>query len=255
MSNEDIVSLIQAGNADCFADLWAQLERLVRWKAKRIISATGSRGGFDFDDLCQSGYLAMVAAVNTYTPGAGSFTGLFMLHLRTAFAEAMGLRSQKQAKDPIHSAFSMDYSLTDDSDADLLHEVIPDPNGEQAFASVDDRLWHEQLSNALARAFESLDAIQQEVLQRRYYQNQTLTETAKQMEISPEAVRKNERKGLQRLRGPDNIARLRPFFEFDYYAGAGLCAFRSSGMSIQERYLVLEEKQENVGKCNKPNKS
>ena len=235
MSNEDIVSLIQAGNVDCFADLWAQLERLVRWKAKRIISATGSRGGFDFDDLCQSGYLAMVAAVNTYTPGAGSFTGLFMLHLRTAFAEAMGLRSQKQAKDPIHSAFSMDYSLTDDSDADLLHEVIPDPNGEQAF--------------------ESLDALQQEVLQRRYYQNQTLTETAKQMEISPEAVRKNERKGLQRLRGPDNIARLRPFFEFDYYAGAGLCAFRSSGMSIQERYLVLEEKQENVGKCNKPNKS
>ena len=38
MSNEDIVSLIQAGNADYFADLWAQLERLVRWKAKRVIS-------------------------------------------------------------------------------------------------------------------------------------------------------------------------------------------------------------------------
>ena len=255
MSNEDIVQLIQAGNADYFADLWVRLERLVRWKAKRIISATGSRGGFDFDDLYQSGYLAMVAAVNTYTPGAGSFTGWFMLHLRTAFAETMGVRSQKQAKDPIHSAFSMDYPLTDDLDADLLHEVIPDPNGERAFTAVDDRLWHEQLSNALSQALGSLDVMQQEVLHHRYYQNQTLTETAKRMEISPEAVRKNERKGLQHLRGPDNVARLRPFFEFDYYAGAGLCAFRSSGMSIQERYLVLEEKQENVGRCNKPNKS
>lgn len=245
MSNEDIVSLIQDGNADCFADLWAQLERLVRWKAKRIISATGSRGGFDFDDLYQSGYLAMVAAVNTYTPGAGSFTGLFMLHLRTAFAEAMGVRSNKQAKDPIHSAFSMDYPLTDDSDADLLHEVIPDPNGEQALTAVDDRLWHEQLSNALAQALGSLDVMQQEVLHHRYYQNQTLTEAAKQMEISPEAVRKNERKGLRRLRSPDNVARLRPFFEFDYYAGAGLGAFRSSGMSIQERYLVIDEERKN----------
>ena len=56
-----------------------------------------------------------------------------------------------------------------------------------------------------------------------------------------EMVRKRERDALRRLRSPKTACRLRPFYDFDFYCGTGLGAFRHTGMSIQERYLVIEE--------------
>ena len=47
MSNEDLVLAIQNGE-DRMEELWQQTERLVRWKAKRIMSTLNGRGGVEF---------------------------------------------------------------------------------------------------------------------------------------------------------------------------------------------------------------
>ena len=93
MSSEELVVKIQAGAVELMGQLWEQVERLVKWKAKRIMTVLeGCPGrGVEFEDLYQSGYLAMVAAVNTYDPAAGgAFSTWLMYHLKTAFAEATG---------------------------------------------------------------------------------------------------------------------------------------------------------------------
>jgi len=242
MSNEEIVSLIQSGNVNYFADLWEQIERLVQWKANRIISAIGSRAGTEFDDLYQSGYLAMVAAVNTYDSESGSFAGWFMLHLRTAFAEATGTRSQKQAKDPIHSAMSLNCPLCDDSDADLLLAVIPDPIGEISLQNVEERIYQQQLHNALTAALEKLPDNERDVIQKKYLEGIPVEQIAVETGTTREVIRQNEKNGLRQLRHPANAKLLRPFYDFDYYGLSGLSAFKNTGMSVQERYLIHQEK-------------
>lgn len=242
MSNEEIVSLIQAGHTELFADLWTQIERLVRWKAKRIISAIGSRTGAEFDDLYQSGYLAMVAAVNTYNPDSGKFAGWFMLHLRTAFADATGIRSQKQAKDPIHSALSLEYPLSADSDADLLLEVIPDPTSEIPMQGVEERIYQQQLRNALEMALDKLPDKQRDTLRKKYLEGIPVEQIAIETGTTRQAIWQNEKNGLRQLRHPANAKLLRPFYDFDYYGLSGLSVFKNTGMSVQERYLIDQEK-------------
>lgn len=242
MSNEELVAEIRAGNADLFADLWEHIERLVRWKAKRIVSAIGSRAGAEFDDLYQSGYLAMVAAVNTYDSASGSFAGWFMLHLRTAFAEATGTRSQKQAKDPIHSALSLEYPLSDDSDADLLLEVIPDPTSEIPLQGVEEQIYQQQLRNALEMALDKLPDKQRDTIRKKYLEGIPVEQIAVETGTTRQAVWQNEKSGLRQLRHPANAKLLRPFYDFDYYGLSGLSVFKNTGMSVQERYLIDQEK-------------
>ena len=76
-----------------------------------------SAGGVEFGDLYNSGYLALIAAADTYNPTAGcSFIGWLSMSLKTAFAEAGGYRSRKQALDPLHRASSLNAPLGNDED-------------------------------------------------------------------------------------------------------------------------------------------
>ena len=93
MSNEELVAAIQAGE-DRMCELWEQVDGLVKWKAKQVMTALDGRCGVDFDDLYQSGYPALVAAVDSYNPESGVFSTWFLYSLNTAFAEATGFRTR-----------------------------------------------------------------------------------------------------------------------------------------------------------------
>lgn len=85
MSNEELVAAIQVGE-DCMAELWEQVDGLVKWKAKQVMTALDLRGnpcGVEFDDLYQSGYPALVVAVDSYNPESGAFSTWFMYHLKS----------------------------------------------------------------------------------------------------------------------------------------------------------------------------
>lgn len=242
MSNEELVVAIRAGE-DRMGELWEQVAGLVKWKANRIMTAMeGFPGrGVEFDDLFQSGYPAMVEAVESYDPTAGAFSTWFMYHLKTAFAEATGYRTKKGRHEPLSRAVSTDKPITDDADSSLLGDFIPDFRAAAALEAVEDREYYRQLHDALEAALAMLPEDCDEVVRLRYYQGMTLEETGRILGVGPERVRQLENKGLRILRRPKNAVRLRSFEDFDFYCSTGLGAFRHSGMSIQERYLIAEE--------------
>ncbi len=152
MSNEELVADIQAGAVDLTGQLWEQVEGLVKWKAKRIMTVLeGCPGrGVEFEDLYQSGYLAMVAAVDTYDPASGaSFSTWLMYHLKTVFAEATGYRTQKGRQEPLNNYLSLDTPLTDDADSDNLMDVVADPAGLQWREHLEESMWRKQLQEAV----------------------------------------------------------------------------------------------------------
>lgn len=61
MTNEELVTRIQAGERRLLPDLWDQVEGLVKWQAHRTMAGMREMAaccGVEFDDLYQSGYLA-----------------------------------------------------------------------------------------------------------------------------------------------------------------------------------------------------
>ena len=243
MTNETLVAEIQAGAVDRMGELWEQIEKLVKWKANRVMTVLDGRGGVEFDDLYNSGYPALVAAVNSYSPEKGTFATWFMLHLKTAFAEATGYRTQRGKKEPLNNYISLDTPLSDDADSDALMDVIEDPAGLRWRDSLEESMWQEDLKVALDTAMNPLSENLKDVLRLRYWDNMTLEAAGELRGVGKERIRQMENKAIRILRRPENTRHLRSFYEFDFYIGTGLGAFRSTGLSVQERYLVIEEER------------
>lgn len=211
MSNEKLVELIQAGARDRLPELWAQVEKFVAVQAHKRLVLSGGLGGVEFGDLYDAGYLALVAAVDNFDPGAGcSFIGWLTLALKTAFAEAGGYRSRKQARDPLHRAGSLDAPIGEDGGG-IVGEFQADLAASQAIEDVEHRLYLDQLHDALERALDTLPAQQGATLRRRYYQGQTLDDIAAAEGVYKETVRQWQEKGLRALRRPR--CRLNQFVE------------------------------------------
>ena len=246
MSNEELVAEIQAGSMELMGQLWDQVAGLIKWKAKRIMTVLeGCPGrGVEFEDLYQSGYLAMVAAVNTYDPAAGgAFSTWLMYHLKNTFAEATGYRTQKGRQEPLNNYLSLDTPLTDDADSDDLMDVVADPAGLQWRESLEESMWRKQLQEAVGAALSTVPEQYREILRLRYWEDMTLEDVGDLRGISKERVRQMENKGIRILRQPKTASQLYTFCDFDFYGGTGLGAFRYGGMSVQERYLVVEEER------------
>ena len=81
MSNEELVALIQAGERDKLLELWTQVDRFVLWRAGKWLASPSlkGKGGVELDDLYQSGYLALLEAVDSFDssrvcPSSGGLT-------------------------------------------------------------------------------------------------------------------------------------------------------------------------------------
>ena len=174
MTNEEYVARIQAGERDKLLELWEQVERFVALQARRRYYLSDGMGGVDIEDLYQSGYIALVAAADTYDPTTGrQFIGWFSLHLKTAFAEAGGYRSKKQSLDPLHRAGSIDAPASEDGDTTIA-ELIVDPGAEQDILDAEEKVYAAQLHAALDRAMKTLTADEEASIRARYYQENTL---------------------------------------------------------------------------------
>ena len=242
MSNEELVAEIQTGE-DRMGELWEQVDGLVKWKAKQVIAALCGRCGVDFDDLYQSGYPALVAAVESYEPERGSFSTWFLYHLKNAFSEATGYRTKSGRNKPLNNSISLDTPLSDDSDSDTMMEVVADPNGQRPTQSVEEAIFHQQLRDALEASLSAIPEQSAEILRLRYYHGLTLAEVGDIRGTSLERIRQMESKALRQIRKPSIACHLRPFYDFDFYCGTGLGAYQHTGMSVQERYLMIEEER------------
>lgn len=238
MTNEELVTLIQAGERDRLPELWEQVERFVASRANRLLIAMGDRAaahGLEYSDLYNSGYIAFVDAVERYDPAQGmQFIGWFAFYLKTAFAEAGGWRGHKQ--NPLNNSISMDKPVGEEDDGGTVGDFIPDPAAVQAFRDVEERQYQEQLHAALERALGTLEDDEEATIRARYYQGRTLEE------IGPRA-RTLESHALVKLRRPQARKELEQFIEqrTPYYLRVGVQTFQNTGESAVERIFFKRE--------------
>ena len=240
MSNEELVAAIQSGGHDRMGELWEQVRNFIAWKARHIMTMLGESATIEVDDLIQSGYLALVAAVQSYKAENGLFLSWLGYYLKTAFAETAGYLTSKMQNDPMRYALSLEYPIGEDGDS-TIGDAVPDPKAGVAIDAVEDDLWNRQLHEALDAALDGIPSQYGNVVRMRFYEGKALEEISQNLKVSRERVRQIENKGIKMLRESEHACHLYPFYEFDFYCGTGLQTFKNRGMSVQEQYLIIME--------------
>lgn len=226
MTNEELVVAIQHGQTDLMLTLWNQIERLVSWKANKVVSSIGNNGPIEFDDLYNSGYIALCNAVEGYVPESGyRFTTYFMLHLKTAFAEATDYRTARGQFDPIRHAASLDEPITGTENLYICDVVAARGNLEEDTV---EKLWQQQLHDALEAALSNLPEREEQAIRAKYYQDEPTETTALAMGITGSGVSRLRQNGLCRLRR-DQVKLLEPFIDAqtNFYLQTGSRAQKS----------------------------
>lgn len=243
MTNEELVARIQAGEDDLLEQLWEQTNRLIAFKARGLLIEANGTLDVTFDDLYNTGFLALVEAVKTYSETGAKFTTWLGYYLKTAFAETAGYRTVKQKKDPSRFSASLSAPVNDeDEDADLS-DFMADPHAEEAYKEVENQIWMEQLRSTVHDVLDDMPLVQSEVIRKRYLEGLTLEQTGREMGVHKNEIIKSEEAALRLLRRGKYAKRLRPFYDFNCYCGTGSASFRNTGLSVQERYLIQTEKR------------
>lgn len=200
MSNEEIAVQIQAGNRDLQLELWEQVRRYA-WKQVRrwMFALNDGRGGVTEEDLIQSGFLALLDAIDTFYPTCGgSFLSWFGFYLKTAFQEATGLRTERQRREPLSNSVSLETPLTGDLEGLTIGDTVPDQSAANALDDVAERDHQERLHCALKSALELITAEQRAAVVGRYCYGHKVD-------------RKACAAGMRALRNPDVSRSLRHF--------------------------------------------
>lgn len=179
MTNEELVALIQAGERDRLPELWDRVERFVASRANRLLIAMGDRAavhGLEYGDLYNSGYFALVDAVERYDPEAGAkFITFFAMRLKSYFSDTTGFRLARQRKDPLNSSKSLDARLKEgDEDRGAFGDFIPDPKAAQALQDVEDGIQRDYTRQAVRQALEQLPTEERLAIKAYYYEGQTV---------------------------------------------------------------------------------
>ena len=208
--------------------LWNMVKGFIASRAYSY-SLRFSPGIVEVDDLIQEGFFSVCEALETYRPDGGrAFLPYLDFYLRKRWRRLYGL----DKPEPLNMAQSLDAPIYEGEDA-LLIDTIPDEAAEEAFSRADDGIVNGQLRQALDSALDSVP--NGDVVRRRYFKGEKGQEIARDMGISPADVYRMERAAIRHLQRGPFTSRLR---DFDFYHGTGFEAWKSTGMSIQERYII-----------------
>ena len=168
MTTDEIAAAVQAGQADIL-ELWDAVRYFAKKQAGRWLRAWDGRGGVVLDDLLQVSVLAILDALGNWKPDGGSFIGWYAMRLKTAFAAVYGQRTEKQRRDPLQSAISLETPLEDSNEELTVADTVPDPAAELAFDEVSEADMAQRLHNALEKALDALPEPQKTAIVQRYY--------------------------------------------------------------------------------------
>ena len=171
MTTDKIAAAVQAGDSDIL-ELWQAVERFAKKQALRWCRAWEGRGGIVFDDLMQASFLALLDALGSWKPDGGSFIGWYAMRIKTAFAAVYGQRTEKQRRDPLQSAISLETPLEDSNEELTVADTVPDPAAELAFDEVSEADTAQCLHKVLETALDALPEPQKTAIVQRYYMDE-----------------------------------------------------------------------------------
>ena len=245
MENERLALLSQQGDRQALGKLWEGVRPLLFSLAWKFHTCQGkercAQRGVTLEDLQQESFFSLCDAVQAYKPEKGyQFTTYLHYNTENRFRACMGIQGKADA---LNHADRLERPIPGDEEGREQGNSIPDEKAEAALFAVDDRQEQAHFHNVLEQALGELSAVQSAVLRHRFTLQHTRQQTAEALHITAEAVRREEAKALQFLRGKPSVLCLREeALETAAYRGTGWFAWYYEQGSVEER-LVEQERQ------------
>ncbi len=197
MTNEELVVQIQSGHTEYLPQLWDQVEKFVKMRAGKYLYLLGDNLTVEFDELYDSGYLALLSAVKGFSPDKGfSFLTYFEYALKTYFRRIAGIKKS----DSIRIAVSLSTPLTEDEDCTIEDTLADDTD---IVEEVTKKIRGKELHKALEAALSTLEPHEERIIRMRYYSNMPILDISKKLNIPVDRVQYHIRKAMNQLRSPD----------------------------------------------------
>lgn len=240
MTNEQLALNIQNGNRAALAELWGAVRPLLLSMAWKFYTRQGkercAQRGVALEDLQQEAFFALYDAVQAYKPEKGYLLTTYLSRAtENRFKACMGIQGKLDA---LNHADRLERPIPGDEEGREQGDVIPDEKAEAALFAVDDRQEQEHFHNVLEQALGELSVVQGAVLRHRFTRKHTRKETAEALHITAEAVRREEARALQLLRGKPAVLCLREeVLETAAYHGTGWFSWYFEQGSVEERLV------------------
>lgn len=240
MDIEQLAMEARSGRSGALYELWDGIRNFAAKVAIGWYRAFDGRHGVEVDDLINTGYIALVEAVEGYDAEKGLFLNWYLFYLKKHFLICYGLKTVK--RDALNYSGSIDVPITEDGGT--LRDIIGDPASSDPFDEVEDEVCRAQLRAAIEEALTEIPENYSIVLRLRFLEGKTLEEASSVLGISKTAVHQRQTKGIRDIRRGSHVAKLWDFYNFDPYRGTGLMSFEHTGCSVEERYVIQKERTE-----------
>lgn len=240
MTNEEMANAAQTGSRAALSRLWEAVRPLLFSLAWKFYTRQGkercAQRGVTLEDLQQESFFALCDAVQAYKPEKGYQLTTY-LHYATEnrFRACMGIQGKADA---LNHADRLERPIPGDEEGREQGETLPDEQAERELLNVDEKAEQAHFHNVLEQALGELSVVQSSILRHRFTQQHTRRQTAEALHITAEAVRREEAKALQFLRGKPSVLCLREeVLETAAYHGTGWFTWYFEQGSVEERLV------------------
>lgn len=249
METEDIVVQIQNGHFELLEELWNREHKLIGLWANKFYSQYAWDGvdpsGYEKEDLKQTGYFALVDAVEHFDPSKGKFNAILFWYVKHAFQDAIGA-AHRRKPDLLNLCESLNVPIdSDDPDGTTKLDMVAD--NRNYIEAVEERIYHDELHQALESALDLLPDVQSNVIKDEFYNGKTVTQISQEQGQSISAVCNQRNAGFRKIRTSHARKSLEQFLDdrINYYAGCSVDQFNITHSSATEknafRLIELEE--------------
>lgn len=238
---QEYIRRIRAGERELIPELWELLQPLTRKFISRYIFPEQGNRHYEFDDLLDLSYFALIDALDGYDSSKGAFSTYYFIQVQRVTAE---LRGTRKRHDVNRDTVSLNLPLDDTADADTLLDTLEDKTAAEPFDDAERRAYLEELHAAFVKLDERLTDQERRVIQARYYERRTLEDIGLEMHLSMERIRHIEGEAIRKYRRYQYTVNLKAFCDYDKaYKGTGLQTFLYSGVSSVERLAEYHERK------------
>ena len=240
MTNEQLANQAQTGSRAALTELWGAVRPLLFSLAWKFYSRQGkercSSHGVTLEDLQQECFFALCDAVGAFDEGKGyQFTTYLSRATENRFRACMGIQGKADA---LNHADRLERPIPGDEEGREQGETLPDEQAERELLNVDEKAEQAHFHTVLEQALGELSVVQSSILRHRFTQQHTRQQTAEALHITAEAVRREEARALQLLRGKPAVLCLREeVLETAAYHGTGWFSWYFEQGSVEERLV------------------
>ena len=180
-----LASGVKNGKPGAMLELWESVRRFVHMKAReRIEKCYQYQVYVTFDDLTQSGFLAVIDAAEKYSPDPDNdgnetnrYLALLNLTLKTRWGELYGIKTSK--RDALQYSESLDApAVRDDPESPSIADATPDESAALAFMGIEYSDFLEYCQRVIRAALDSLPEEQAIAIRLHYLNGMTLDSIA-----------------------------------------------------------------------------